>query len=119
MQNSRKSLQLLCTATQNLTLKCTLANFEPPTFGGVLALSRRPVYMGVSHRARNKKQHPTNVSSLFKPVQVQHNADEFDVGSELAGKLEKPAILKILNKFTQRREVKLLCAEHGLDREYK
>lgn len=57
----------------------------------------------------------TNLSSLFKPVQIEHNALVNDVGSELAGKIEKPAILKILNKFTQKKEIKLLCQENGLD----
>ncbi|XP_013113540.2 ATP-dependent RNA helicase SUV3 homolog, mitochondrial [Stomoxys calcitrans] len=110
MQNSRKSLQLLCTATQNLSLKC-----PPRQARDLVVISSRHLYVGVSQRARNRKQPPTNVSQLFKPVPVQHNVDEFDVGSELAGKLEKSAILKILNKFTQRREVKVLCTEHGLD----
>ncbi|KAH8417689.1 hypothetical protein KR222_004426 [Zaprionus bogoriensis] len=71
------------------------------------------------HRAavefsRNRK-HETNVSALFKPVQVQANADDEDVGSELVGKLEKSELLKILNKFAQRREIKSLCSENGLD----
>lgn len=71
------------------------------------------------HRAavqlsRNRK-HETNVSALFKPVQVQANVDDDDVGSELVGKLEKSELLKILNKFAQRREIKTLCSENGLD----
>ncbi|XP_017967451.1 ATP-dependent RNA helicase SUV3 homolog, mitochondrial [Drosophila navojoa] len=64
--------------------------------------------------SRNRK-HETNVSALFKPVQVQANADDDDVGSELVGKLEKSELLKILNKFAQRREIKALCSENGLD----
>lgn len=67
-------------------------------------------------RSRNKsKGLVTNLSSLFKPVQIQHNVLVNDVGSELTGKLEKPAILKILNKFTQKKEIKLLCQDNGLD----
>jgi len=46
---------------------------------------------------------------------VQASADSEDVGSELVGKLEKAELLKILNKFTQRREIKSLCIENGLD----
>uniref|UniRef100_B3P1Y8 ATP-dependent RNA helicase SUV3 homolog, mitochondrial n=1 Tax=Drosophila erecta TaxID=7220 RepID=B3P1Y8_DROER len=56
-----------------------------------------------------------NLSALFKPVQVQANTDVDDVGSELSGKLEKAELLKVLNKFTQRREIKSLCSENGLD----
>ncbi|KAH8295033.1 hypothetical protein KR018_006286 [Drosophila ironensis] len=70
------------------------------------------------HRTGNagsRKKQETNVSTLFKPVQVQATADAEDVGSELAGKLEKAELLKILNKFTQRREIKALCNDNGLD----
>ncbi|KAM7360973.1 suv3 RNA helicase [Cochliomyia hominivorax] len=113
MQNSRRSLTLLCTATQNLTLKSALQNLE--TVAGVVSATQRLLHVATIQHARNRKPQTGNVSTLFKPVQVQHNADEIDVGSELAGKLEKAAVLKILNKFTQRREVKALCAENGLD----
>lgn len=65
--------------------------------------------------SRKKQEANVNVSALFKPVQVQANADSEDVGSELVGKLEKSELLKILNKFTQRREIKSLCSENGLD----
>ncbi|KAH8292151.1 hypothetical protein KR054_006321 [Drosophila jambulina] len=88
-------------------------------------LGRRPCLGTVTdvrqlHRAaillsRKKQEANVNVSALFKPVQVQANADAEDVGSELVGKLEKSELLKILNKFTQRREIKTLCSENGLD----
>ncbi|KAL7727993.1 hypothetical protein ACLKA6_018917 [Drosophila palustris] len=67
-----------------------------------------------AHLSRNRK-YETNVSALFKPVPVQANVDDEDVGSELVGKLEKSEVLKILNKFAQRREIKALCSENGLD----
>lgn len=80
---------------------------------------RRSISIGLAMRrarSRNKsKGLVTNLSSLFKPVQIQHNVLVNDVGCELAGKLEKPAILKILNKFTQKKEIKVLCQENGLD----
>lgn len=116
MQNSRRSLTLLCTATQNLTLKSALPRLE--TVAGVVNATHKLLHVSAAQHARNRKPQPGNVSTLFKPVQVQHNADEMDVGSELAGKLEKAAVLKILNKFTQRREVKALCSENGLDSKY-
>ncbi|XP_005185526.2 ATP-dependent RNA helicase SUV3 homolog, mitochondrial [Musca domestica] len=114
MQNSRKTFQLLCTATQNLSLKSAPKRYDL-LGSGVLAIPSRGFSVGGVQRARNKKQQPANVSALFKPVPIQHNVDEIDVGSELAGKLEKSAVLKILNKFTQRREIKALCVDNGLD----
>lgn len=118
MQNSRKSLQLLCTATQNLSLKCQLRRMDVIASSGVLAIPSRALHVGAPKQSRNRKPQPTNVSALFKPVQVQHNVEEFDVGSELAGKLQKSDLLKILNKFTQRREIKALCLDNGLDSKY-
>jgi len=73
------------------------------------------------HRAAflfSRKKPETNLSTLFKPVQVHAYVDSEDVGSELSGKLEKAELLKILNKFTQRREIKSLCNENGLDGTY-
>ncbi|XP_034487891.1 ATP-dependent RNA helicase SUV3 homolog, mitochondrial [Drosophila innubila] len=75
---------------------------------------KRCIQIAAAHLSRNRK-HETNVSALFKPVQVPANVDDEDVGSELVGKLEKSELLKILNKFAQRREIKALCSENGLD----
>lgn len=55
------------------------------------------------------------MSSLFKPVTVQSSRDDINIGVELAGKLDKSEMLKILNAFTQTPEIKLLCLENGLD----
>lgn len=67
-----------------------------------------------------RKKPETNVSALFKPVIVRPDlGSENDVGAELVGKLDKAEVLKILNKFTQKREIKGLCAENGLDGKYK
>uniref|UniRef100_A0A1A9WC08 ATP-dependent RNA helicase SUV3 homolog, mitochondrial n=1 Tax=Glossina brevipalpis TaxID=37001 RepID=A0A1A9WC08_9MUSC len=114
MQNWHKCLSLLCGSTQNFT---TYTKRIPVRIAGI---SEGIVNKGIHlnrclQRNRNRKQEPSTLSALFKPVHVERNIDEYDVGSELAGKLEKPAILKILNNFTQRREVKLLCQENGLD----
>ncbi len=57
----------------------------------------------------------SKVSALFKPVPVQTNRDDINIGAELTGKLDKGELLKILNKFTQKAEIKMLCMEHGLD----
>lgn len=61
------------------------------------------------------KKDDTNLSALFKPVPVKSNPDDISVGFELTGKLDKGELLKVLNKFTQKRETKMLCMENGLD----
>lgn len=67
---------------------------------------------------RGKKDDATNLSALFKPVPIKTNSDDISVGAEITGKLNKADLLKILNKFTQKREIKLLCIENGLDSVY-
>lgn len=64
------------------------------------------------------KKDDSNLSALFKPVPVKTNPDDISIGAELTGKLNKSDLLKILNKFTQKREIKLLCIENGLDSKY-
>lgn len=118
MQNSHKCLSLLREATQNFTIKnASYTKSLPVTIAGIngVMVSKGMHLSRCLQRNRNRKQEPTNLSALFKPVHVQRNVDEHDVGSELVGKLEKPAILRILNNFTQRHEIKTLCQEHGLD----
>lgn len=66
------------------------------------------------HQCREKKD-DSKVSALFKPVRVQTNPNDIDIGAELTGKLDKTEVLKILNAFTQKPEIKLLCSENGLD----
>jgi hypothetical protein len=56
------------------------------------------------------------VSQLFVPVPVKLESEGYhDVGAELTGKLKKQDLLKVLNKFFRRSEVKLLSLENGLD----
>jgi hypothetical protein len=59
-----------------------------------------------------------NISSLFIPVPVKPNPDDINVGAELTGALNKSDLLKVLNKFYQRKEIKLLALESGLDSMY-
>ena len=63
---------------------------------------------------RSKKD-DTNFSALFKPVPIKTSSDDINIGAELTGVLDKAEVLKILNKFSQKKEVKLMCSEHGLD----
>lgn len=64
---------------------------------------------------RTKKTNPS-VSSLFRPLDVKPSQDENNVGAEITGtSIDKNAITRVLNKFVQRGEVRMLCLENGLD----
>ncbi|XP_040574555.1 ATP-dependent RNA helicase SUV3 homolog, mitochondrial [Lepeophtheirus salmonis] len=55
-------------------------------------------------------------SSVFKPVHVSPQSGEHGrIGEEIAGKINRPALLKELNKFYLKPEIKELSNEHGLD----
>lgn len=56
-----------------------------------------------------------NLSTLFVPVPVKPNPDDINVGVELTGRLNKGDLLKILNRFYQKPEIKHLALENGLD----
>ena len=60
-----------------------------------------------------------DISRLFVPVPIQPSqSDDINaVGAELAGKLVKPAVLRILNKFYQRPKIRTISLENGLDSE--
>lgn len=65
---------------------------------------------------RSKKTKPASVSSLFKPLDVKPSQDESNVGAEITGtSIDKNAITKVLNRFVQLGEVRMLCLENGLD----
>ena len=53
--------------------------------------------------------------SVFKPVLIKPNQDDLNFGEEIAGKINKQALLKELNKFYNHPEIRQLCKEHGLD----
>ena len=53
--------------------------------------------------------------SVFKPIMVKPNPDDLNFGEEIAGKINKQALLKELNRFYTSPEIKMLCKEHGLD----
>lgn len=64
------------------------------------------------------KRDDTNFSSLFIPVPIKPNPDDINVGAELTGSLNKSDLLKVLNKFYQKKETKILALENGLDSMY-
>ncbi|KAG8233333.1 hypothetical protein J437_LFUL010883 [Ladona fulva] len=83
-----------------------------------LNLPLRPLCVSkicVSSFQNRGKKDETNVSSLFVPVPVKPNPDDINIGAELTGSVNKADLLKILNKFYQKKELKLLALENGLD----
>lgn len=64
------------------------------------------------------KKDSSKLSTLFVPVPVKSNPDDINVGAELTGKLNKSDVMKILNKFYQKKEIKSLAMENGLDSKY-
>lgn len=75
-------------------------------------------YLLYQYECRRHKRTDINLSSLFIPVPVKPIAEDDGIGKELTGNLSKSNISKVLNKFYQRPEVKLLSAENGLDSMY-
>ncbi|XP_076249132.1 suv3 RNA helicase isoform X2 [Calliopsis andreniformis] len=67
-----------------------------------------------SIREKNGKSN-LSIGSLFQPVPVKQDSNNFNVGAELTGALNKVEIMKILNKFSQKKIVKDLALQYGLD----
>lgn len=68
-----------------------------------------------NYMQRRTKKSSSKISSLFVPVAVKPNPDDINVGAELTGSFNKAELLKLLNKFYQKTEIKQLLTENGLD----
>lgn len=99
-------LKTLCALTQNFNISRSKLVTENFKYG---------VYFQ-QHRGK-KDDSSSSISSLFIPVPVKAkpNPDDINVGAELTGTLNKADLLKVLNKFYQRKEIKQLLEENGLD----
>ena len=64
---------------------------------------------------RTKKHDKSAPSALFIPVPVKPNPDDINIGAEMTGRIKKQDLLKILNKFYQKPEVRTLASDNGLD----
>ncbi|KAJ8724894.1 hypothetical protein PYW07_015852 [Mythimna separata] len=64
---------------------------------------------------RTKKHDKSVPAALFVPVPVKPNPDDINIGAEFTGRLKKQDLLKILNKFYQKPEVRELASSNGLD----
>merc|ERR1719507_800994 len=54
------------------------------------------------------KSSNSSPQAIFKPVVVLPNPDDIDLGEEIAGKINKQALLKKLNLFYQDKDIKAL-----------
>lgn len=83
----------------------------------------RSTALGTSYvqPCRGKKDDSNSHSpeSLFHPVPIKPTPDDINIGAELTGSLiKKTDLLRILNAFTQKTEIKELARQHGLDSVY-
>lgn len=104
MLHNGRRLRRLCRAIQSIHLNPLKIVPENPT--RVIPLIQ----------SRGKKDN-TPLSSLFIPVHVKPNPDDINVGEELTGTLSKTDLLRVINKFYQKKEIKQLLNDSGLDRE--
>lgn len=91
---------------QNVKLRVVYRIYQVRLISSSQVLSRR-------------KKDDIPLSTLFVPVAVKPNPDDINVGAELVGSLNKADLLRVLNKFYQRKEIKALGAEHGLDSNFE
>lgn len=61
------------------------------------------------------KSKNNNIHPFLTPVPVETRPSEENVGAEFTGEINKSELIKILNAFYQKKELKILAAEHGLD----
>lgn len=98
--------------TSGRALKCALWKY----FRETARFTQGKCYLGSSAWFRRSKKDDFNLSSLFKPVSIKANPDDINIGAELTGTLDKGELVKVLNKFSNQREIRTLCMENGLDR---
>lgn len=79
-------------------------------------LTRKGRFGGIGYVIKRGKKHDKgNSAPLFVPVPVKPNPDDINIGEEFTGRLKKQDLLKILNRFYQKPEVRVLASENGLD----
>lgn len=68
-----------------------------------------PATAGTSYRGKKDD------TRLFTPIPIRPSPDDINVGAELTGALDKAEMLKVILKFSNRKEIKFLCLENGID----
>lgn len=67
-------------------------------------------------RGKKGDSNPNMPESLFHPVPIKPTPDDINIGAELTGSyIKKKDLLKILNSFMQKTEIKTLAEQYGLD----
>lgn len=64
---------------------------------------------------RRLKKTESKLSALFTPIHVKANAEDAGVGEELTSGISKTDLIKVLNQFCQKPEIKQLAESNGLD----
>ena len=77
--------------------------------------SHSPVTASNNAPANSAATPSANLNQLFKPVPVFPNPDDMNLGEEIAGKMNKQALLKTLNALYLSKSIKELSKEHGMD----
>lgn len=103
MLNHRQKVWSLCAAAQGIYISQSKK----------LLISNSKVIFSASH-TRGKRDNP-NLSTLFTPIPIKPTPDDINVGAELTGAISKSDLLKVLSNFYQKKEVKQLLFENGLD----
>ena len=77
--------------------------------------SPSPVTTSNNSSSNSNSTPSANLNQLFKPVPVLPNPDDMNLGEEIAGKMNKQALLKTLNALYLSKSIKELSKEHGMD----
>ena len=77
--------------------------------------SPSPVTTSINSSSNSNSTPSANLNQLFKPVPVLPNPDDMNLGEEIAGKMNKQALLKTLNALYLSKSIKELSKEHGMD----
>lgn len=103
--------------TRIISISCneTLQPCITPFLRNSVLCTNKGRISSIGYVFRRTKKHDRNPSSLFVPVPVKPNPDDMNIGEEFTGRLKKQDLLKILNRFYQKPEVRVLASENGLD----
>lgn len=74
-------------------------------------------FFSSDNKNQNGNGKSTEIPSIFKPVPIK-DVPVNEVGKEMVGELEREKVLTILNSFSQRKQIRELCIEFGIDGEY-
>ncbi|KAL5017188.1 hypothetical protein ScPMuIL_006777 [Solemya velum] len=105
--------------TRSNSLLCYLQLNKKPTlfaFGGCMN-GNGNIPLNVSHCRCKSSGRDKGLSSLIHPLPFKpaNTPDDINIGAELTGSLKKDDLLKLLNQFYRRPEIKKVATDGGLD----